>query len=116
MSAARIRVGGERPYEVVVGTGVLGELPALARPASRVAVIYAAGRGEIAAAAGRVLAGARFGVRAEEIPDGEAAKDIGFPARPSSRLAAYRSRRAHLIGAGRRRAAVPPRGVSGGPR
>jgi len=29
VSATRIPVGGERPYEVVVGTGVLGELPAL---------------------------------------------------------------------------------------
>jgi len=97
MSATRIKVGVERPYEVVVGAGVLGELPALARPASRVAVIYAAGRGEIAAAAGRVLAGAGFGVHAEEIPDGEAAKEIGVAARLWSRLAEHRIGRADTI-------------------
>ena len=32
VTADQDRVGGEQPYEVVVGTGVLGELPALAGP------------------------------------------------------------------------------------
>ncbi len=41
----RIAVGGQRPYEVVVGTGVLAELPALVgERASTVVVIHAAGQ------------------------------------------------------------------------
>ena len=32
MTATRIDVGGEHPYPVVVGTGVLGELPAMVGP------------------------------------------------------------------------------------
>ena len=40
-SETRIHVGGDQPYEVVVGTGVLGELPGLVgKRAETVAVIY----------------------------------------------------------------------------
>jgi 3-dehydroquinate synthase len=102
VSATRIEVGGERPHEVVVGTGVLGELPSLiARrqgpDATAVAVIHAAGLGEIAAAAGKVLEQAGYRVHAEEIPDGEAAKDIAVAARLWSRLAAHRIGRTDCI-------------------
>jgi len=102
VTATRITVGGERPYDVVVGAGVLGELPRLVAPRERqgtaaVAVIHAAGRGEIAAAACRVLAQAGYRVHAEGIPDGEAAKDIAVAARLWSRLAAHRLGRADCI-------------------
>ena len=41
MSETRIPVGGDQPYEVVVGTGVLGELPGLVgKRAETVAVIH----------------------------------------------------------------------------
>jgi 3-dehydroquinate synthase len=96
VSATRITVGGECPHDVVVGTGVLGELPGLAGPGGavagerQVAVIHAAGLGEIAAAACQVLAEAGYRVHAEEIPDGEAAKEIAVAARLWSRLAAHR--------------------------
>jgi len=35
----RIDVGGERPYQVVVGTGVLGELPSLVGDKARTVVV-----------------------------------------------------------------------------
>jgi 3-dehydroquinate synthase len=95
VTVTRIRVGGERPYDVVVGAGALDELPRLVAPRERqgaaaVAVVHAAGRGETAAAACRVLAQAGYRVHAEDIPDGEAAKDIAVAARLWSRLAAHR--------------------------
>ena len=56
MSVTRIPVGGERPYEVVVGSGVLGELPSLVgKDARTVVVVHAGGLGEIARPACRVL-------------------------------------------------------------
>jgi 3-dehydroquinate synthase len=98
VNATRIKIGGERPYEVVVGTGVLGELPGLVGPgAATLAVIHAAGRGEIATAACRALAQAGYRVHAEEIPDGEAAKDIAVAARLWSGLAAHRIGRTDCI-------------------
>ena len=36
----RIQVAGGQPYDVVVGTGLLGELPALLEGAARVALIH----------------------------------------------------------------------------
>jgi len=63
VTATRIKVGGDQPYEVVVGTGVLGELPSLVGPAARaVAVVHAAGQEGVAAAAGQALAGAGYAV------------------------------------------------------
>jgi 3-dehydroquinate synthase len=102
VSATRIKVGGERPHEVVVGTGVLGELPSLVAnrrgpDAVTVAVIHAAGLGEIAAVACKVLEQAGYRVHAEEIPDGEAAKEIAVAARLWSRLAAHRIGRTDAI-------------------
>ena len=74
MSETRIQVGGERPYDVVVGTGVLGSLPELVgKRAQTVAVIHPAGLGAIARPACRVLADAGFTVAVTEIPVGEAA-------------------------------------------
>src|SRR5215468_5499053 len=78
----RIPVTGEAPYEVVVGTGVLGDLPSLvSKEAETVAVIHPEGLGAIARPACRVLEEAGFTVVAAPIPDGEAAKDISVAAR-----------------------------------
>ena len=88
MDVTRIPVGGERPYDVVVGTGVLGTLPELVgKHARTVAVIHPAGLEAIARPACRVLADAGFSVCATEIPDGEAAKDVAVAARLWSWLA-----------------------------
>jgi 3-dehydroquinate synthase len=89
VTATRIAIGGERPYEVVVGTGVLPALPALLGPATgNVVVIHAEGLGTVAAAVCRSIAEAGYAVRPEPVPDGDAAKEIGVAARLWSRLAA----------------------------
>ena len=98
MTATRIPVGGQRPYEVVVGTSVLAELPALAGDqASTVVVIHAAGQAALAAGAIAELTGAGYAVHAEPIPDGEAAKDIAVAAELWSRLARHRVSRSDAI-------------------
>jgi len=72
----RIRVPGERPYEVVVGEGLLGELaPALAG-AQRVAVVHPAALTATAEAVREDLLAHGFQAHAVEVPDGEACKDL----------------------------------------
>jgi 3-dehydroquinate synthase len=89
VTATRIKVSGERPYEIVVGNGVLDELPSLIGPDARAAVVvHARGRGTLAAGACDVLARAGYAVSAEPVPDGEAAKEISVAAGLWSRLAA----------------------------
>jgi 3-dehydroquinate synthase len=98
VTLTRIPVGGERPYEVVIGTGVLGELPSLVGKAARtVVVIHPAGLAEIAGPACGALVAAGYLVHAEEVPAGEAAKDIAVAARLWSRLAAHRVTRDDAI-------------------
>lgn len=77
MSETRIPVGGERPYEVIVGTGVLGALPGLVgKGAQTVAVIHDERLGAIARPACRVLEEAGYQVAVTEVPAGERAKDV----------------------------------------
>jgi 3-dehydroquinate synthase len=69
--------GGAVPYPVVIGAGVLSELPSLVGTGVRsVALIHAAGLGEIARPVHAALEAAGFLVYPQPIPDGEAAKDI----------------------------------------
>ena len=97
-TVTRIGVGGEQPYEVIVGTGVLPELPALVGPrAAAVVVLHARGLAAVARQARNVLEQAGYRVHAEELPDGEAAKDIGVVAGLWSRLAARRVTRSDAI-------------------
>ncbi|HEY1620450.1 MAG TPA: 3-dehydroquinate synthase [Streptosporangiaceae bacterium] len=102
MTATRIAVGGERPYEVVVGTGVLGELPAMVGGQARaVVVVHSAGQAGLARAACQELGLAGFQVHAEPVPDGEAAKEIGVLAGLWSRLAAHEiGRQDAIVGVG----------------
>ena len=72
----RVHVGGESPYDVVLGTGVLGELPALVGEAAIVAVVHAEGLPEVARPVCGALADAGYDVRALPVPDGEAGKDV----------------------------------------
>jgi 3-dehydroquinate synthase len=89
VTATRIAIGGERPYEVVVGAGVLPALPAFLGPAvGNVVVVHAESLGTIASAVCRSIAEAGYPVRPEPVPDGEAAKEIDVAARLWSRLAA----------------------------
>ncbi len=91
MTATRIDVrpsDGGAPYPVVVGVGVLGELPGLIpKQARTVAVIHAEGLGEIARPACGALQAAGFRVAAEPVPDGEAAKNVQVAAELWSKLA-----------------------------
>jgi 3-dehydroquinate synthase len=98
MTETRIQVGGERPYEVIVGTGVLGALPDLVGKRARTAaVIHPDGLGAIARPVGRVLADAGFTVAVAEIPAGEAAKDVAVAARLWSWLAEERVTRSDCV-------------------
>jgi 3-dehydroquinate synthase len=98
MTETRIQVGGEQPYEVIVGTGVLGALPGLVGKRARtVAVVHAAGLGAIARPACRVLADAGLSVAVAEVPAGEAAKDLAVAARLWSWLAESRVTRSDCV-------------------
>ncbi|MBC6461019.1 3-dehydroquinate synthase [Actinomadura sp. HBU206391] len=88
MTATRIAVRGDAPYDVVVGTGVLGELPGFLGDTPRaVAVVHAEGLPEIARPVCGVLAQAGHTVHTLPVPDGEAAKEIGVLAGLWSRFA-----------------------------
>jgi len=98
MTATRIAVAGDRPYEVVVGAGVLGELTAMVGPAAQtVVVIYAAGLASLAGPVCGALSEAGYRVRQAAVPDGEAAKEIGVAAALWSDLAAAGVGRADAI-------------------
>jgi 3-dehydroquinate synthase len=98
VTVTRIPVGGDRPYDVVVGAGVLSELPALVgKDARTVVVIHSPSVAAIARPACGALADAGFDVHAEEIPDGEPAKDIAVAARLWSRLASLKMTRTDVI-------------------
>ncbi len=101
MTATRIEVnpsGGGAPYQVVVGVGVLSELPGLVpKQAQTVVVIHAEGLGEIVRPACGALTAAGLRVLAEPVPDGEAAKSIDVAARLWSRLAEHGVTRSDCI-------------------
>ena len=98
MSVTRITVAGERPYEVVVGHGIVGELPALVgEQAQTVVLIHAEGLESLARPAREALSAAGYSVHAEPVPPGEAAKDVGVAAALWSRLAAHRISRSDVI-------------------
>ncbi|WP_034521638.1 3-dehydroquinate synthase [Actinomadura rifamycini] len=78
MVPARVRVEGADPYDVVIGTGVLAELPGLLGDRVRtVAVVHAEGLPEIARPVCEALEKAGHAVHALPVPDGEAAKEAG---------------------------------------
>jgi 3-dehydroquinate synthase len=98
VSATRIKVSGEHPYEIVVGNGVLDELPSLVGPAARAAVVvHARGQEALAQRACAVLDRAGYAVSAEPVPDGEAAKEVSVAAGLWSRLAAREIGRQDVI-------------------
>jgi 3-dehydroquinate synthase len=98
MTPARIAVGGERPHEVVVGSGIAAELASLIGPAARtVLVIHAASLAGLAEPLCRSLAGAGYQVQAEPVPDGEAAKTADVAAGLWSRLAQHGVTRSDCI-------------------
>ena len=101
MTATRIDVqpsDGGSPYPVVVGVGVLAELPGLIpKHAQTVVVIHPEGLGEIARPACGALKAAGLTVKTEPVPDGEAAKTLDVAARLWSSLAGHRVTRSDCI-------------------
>ncbi|QGN49354.1 3-dehydroquinate synthase [Micromonospora sp. WMMD558] len=82
----RIPVGGERPYDVLVGRGLLGDLPALLPGATRVAVLYAPPLTDLAKVVDDRLRAAGMIPLPVEVPDAEAGKDIDVAAACWDRL------------------------------
>ncbi|GHH64324.1 3-dehydroquinate synthase [Streptosporangium violaceochromogenes] len=77
MTISRIKVGGESPYDVVVGAGVLGELPGLLGPAVRtVAVVHPASLPEIARPVCGAIQADGYEVVPMPVPDAEEAKTV----------------------------------------
>jgi 3-dehydroquinate synthase len=72
----RIRVATAAPYDVVVGEGLLGELPALLAKAQRVAVVHPVALGATAQAVAGDLKQQGFEAHTVEVPDGEQSKDL----------------------------------------
>jgi 3-dehydroquinate synthase len=95
---ARIAVGGEQPYEVVVGNGVLSALPGLVgKRAETVAVIHDERLAALAKSACRALEDAGYQVAVTGVPSGEAAKDVAVLARLWSWLADARVTRTDCV-------------------
>ncbi|HEX6969986.1 MAG TPA: 3-dehydroquinate synthase [Micromonosporaceae bacterium] len=82
----RIPVGGERPYDVLVGRDLLDQLPALVTGADRAAVLYTPVLRERAEAAAEVLRSAGVEPMPVEVPDAESGKSIEVAARCWDRL------------------------------
>lgn len=72
----RIRVGTAHPYDVVVGEGLLGELPTLVANAQRVAVVHPGSLRVTAEAIVEDLRSNGFEAHSVEVPEGEQAKDL----------------------------------------
>jgi 3-dehydroquinate synthase len=100
MTATRIdvRPSDGQPYQVVVGVGVLGDLPGLIPKQSRtVVVIHAERLGQIARPAAGALTAAGLKVATEPVPDGEQAKTIDVAAGLWSKLAEHKLTRSDCI-------------------
>jgi 3-dehydroquinate synthase len=77
----RIRVATASPYDVVVGEGLLGDLPGLLAGAQRVAVVHPAALGATGEGVAAELRAKGFQAMTVEVPDGEQSKDLQVVAR-----------------------------------
>lgn len=76
MSAERLEVGGEHPYTVLVGHGLLDQVAGLLPGAATVALVHPASVGAAAAAMAEHLRADGRTVVDVVVPDGEAAKEV----------------------------------------
>lgn len=77
MSTTRISVKGERPYDILIGTGLLGELAGLlGAGVLRVAVVHSRALRRMGEAMRADLAERGYEAHAIEVPDGEDAKEL----------------------------------------
>ncbi len=72
----RIEVGGAAPYEVLVGSGLLDELPGAVGDARAVAVMHPPALREVGSRVVDRLRAAGYAAHRLVVPDGEAAKDV----------------------------------------
>nr|WP_249714420.1 3-dehydroquinate synthase [Micromonospora sp. NBRC 107566] len=93
----RISVGGDRPYEVVVGRDLLGALPGLLPGAAQVAVVHTAPLKGLADEVAAVLRGAGVAPLPVEVPDAEAGKSAEVAARCWDELGAARFTRTDAV-------------------
>jgi 3-dehydroquinate synthase len=93
----RIPVGGERPYEALVGHGLLPALPPLLAGADRAAVLFAGPLKEPAAAVVELLAFAGVRPLPIEVPDAEAGKTIDVAAQCWEQLGAAGFTRSDVV-------------------
>jgi 3-dehydroquinate synthase len=82
----QILVGGERPYEVYVGRGLLDALPPMVAGAERAAVLYSPPLKGLATTVAEKLRAAGIGPLTVELPDAEAGKHIEVAARSWEQL------------------------------
>jgi 3-dehydroquinate synthase len=74
VSARRITVAGDRPYDVLIGPGVQAQLGLVLDGTARAAVVHSRSRAAAAGAAVETLQQAGVAAEAVVVPDGEAAK------------------------------------------
>lgn len=90
----RIQVSGDRPYEVLVGRDLAGELPGLIGGAAQVAVLFAA---PLRVHAERVAAAAGIPAVLIEVPDAERGKTVEVAARCWAELGAQNFTRTDVV-------------------
>lgn len=73
---SRIHVATDKPYDVVVGEGLLGELPGLVAKARRVAVVHPEALRTTGEAVTEDLRTHGFEAHSVEVPNGEQSKDL----------------------------------------
>jgi 3-dehydroquinate synthase len=76
VTVTRIPVAGPAPYDVLIGRGLLAELPPLLAGVTRVAIVHPATLRTTAAIVRADLGRGGFEVHAVEVPDGEDAKRL----------------------------------------
>ena len=97
----RIHVDAVKPYDVVVGRGVMAELPAMLTGASTVAVIHGRSLSDRAGQVAALLTDAGLATELVPVPDGETAKELVIAAEVWDSLADARiSRDDAIVGLG----------------
>ena len=100
--ARRVSVAGERPYDVLIGHGILAELPRIVQDApgaggGGVTIIHAKALADRARAAEAALTNEGLRVLSIEVPDGEAAKKARVLEYLWDRLGSFRLGRDGLV-------------------
>jgi 3-dehydroquinate synthase len=90
----RINVGGDRPYDVLVGRDLAGELPSLFDGAAQAAILYAA---PLRARAEEIAARSGLRTLPIEVPDAERGKSVEVAARCWDELGAANFTRTDVV-------------------